>query len=54
MKIVLYTKDPHLMAYQRHSREGVFLIVTDPLHRKPFQRQVSYQGDSMGTISAFI
>jgi redox-regulated HSP33 family molecular chaperone len=53
MNIVLYTKAPRLRAAQRHGGEGVFLIVTDPLHRKPFRRQVSYQVDRMGTITTF-
>jgi hypothetical protein len=41
MNIVLYTKPPRLRAAQRHGGEGVFLMVTDLLHRKPFRRHVS-------------
>jgi hypothetical protein len=33
--------------------EGVFLIVTDPPHRKPFRWYVSYHVDRMGTITTF-
>jgi hypothetical protein len=53
MKIIIYTKDTQLRAAQEHGGEGVFLIVTDPLHRKPFRRHEAYQVDRMATITTF-
>ena len=56
MKILLYTKDSRLRAYQRHDRQGVFkkFFVTDPPHRKPL-RGLRHSSDPMDrgvTISA--